>query len=184
MRIIFFLFIQFILLLAELAAGTAGVYLPLYWMGFFYFACAQYSAKLILPAGFAACFIIDLILFHRTLMPDLFMFLLLLYVRQRYSEILRRSEWYGGLFGICAIFAGYFLQFAAFFTGRDFSFTALINTAALMITAAPFGYLIQTMLIYLLDNMQKKMKFESSFVIQNKDNQSSIYRRSRRFADD
>ncbi len=184
MRVIFFLFVQFILLLAELAAGTAGIYLPLYWMGFFYFACARYSAKLILPLGFINCFIIDLVLFYRTLMPDLFMFLLLLYVRQRYSEFLRRSEWYGGLFGICAIFAGYFLQFASIFTMRDFSFTALINTAALMITAAPFGYLIQVMLIYFLDSMQKKMKFESSFVVQSKENQNSIYRRNRRFTDD
>ena len=86
MRIIFFFFTLFILLLAELSIGTIGIYLPLSWMGFFYFAAAKYSYKLIFPTGIIGSIAVDLILYHRLMLPDLFMFSLTVYSVWRYSD--------------------------------------------------------------------------------------------------
>ena len=183
MRVIFFLFTLFVLLLAEFIIGTFGIYLPLAWMGFFYFAAAKYSYKLLFPTGILGSMITDTIIYHRLAMPDLFMFSVTMYAVWRYGDILRKSFRYGGLFGVFAVFAGYVLQFAAALTVHDFSWSSFTDTAAIMVTALPFGYFIQMLIIILLDFMQKKMRFENSFVITDKENRPTIYRR-RRFADD
>ena len=183
MRIMFFFFTLFILLLAELSIGTAGIYLPLAWMGFFYFAAIKYSYKLIFPTGIIGSITVDLILYHRMLMPDLFMFSITMYTVWRYGDILRKSLRTGGLFGILVILAGYILQFAALPAVRNFSWSSFTDTAAIMVTALPFGYFIQMLIIMLLDFMQKKMRFENPFVQIHQENQTTVYRR-RRFNDD
>ena len=183
MRIIFFFFTLFILLLAELSIGTIGIYLPLSWMGFFYFAAAKYSYKLIFPTGIIGSIAVDLILYHRLMLPDLFMFSLTVYSVWRYSDILRKSPRLGGLFGIFAVFAGYILQFTSSLYVHNFSWSNFTDTAAVMITLLPFGYFIQIFIIILLDFMQKKMHFESSFVQIYKESSTTVYRR-RRFSDE
>ena len=183
MRVIFFLFTLFVLLLAEFIIGTFGIYLPLAWMGFFYFAAAKYNYKLLFLTGILGSMITDTIIYHRLAMPDLFMFSVTMYTVWRYGDILRKSSRIGGLFGISAILSGYILQFAASLTAAGFSWSNFTDTAAVMVTALPFGYFIQMLIIILLDFMQKKMRFESSFVQENKKGNTTIYRR-RRFADD
>lgn len=184
MRILFFFFTLFVLLLAELWLGSCGVYLPLYWMGFFYFAMAQYSYRLIVPTGIIMSFVIDFILFSRMALPDIFILCVVLYMVRYHRETLCKSFWTGGIFGIIGVISGYLLQFCAALWVHNFSWQSLTDTAAMMVTMVPFGYFMQVLIIFMFDELQKRMKFESSFVEIRKEKHTSIYRRTRRFADD
>lgn len=183
MRILFFFFTLFILLLAELMIGTQGLYLPLAWMGYFYFFEVNYNRKLLFISGFAGALFADIILYQRILLPDVLILCAVIFTAWRYKEFWRKSIRCGSIFGIYIIIISYMIQFAASLWTQGFSWHALSDKAALMTALIPFGCLLQMFIIFICDTMQKKMKFEGSFVAENKDNNTILYRRRRHHDD-
>lgn len=177
MKSLFFFFTIFILLLLELYLGTLTLYIPLMWMGFFYFAVCRYPAKLLLISGLILAIILDTVLYQRLWMPDIFIFAGIFYMSWRYRDFWSLSIWSGGVHGCCLMISAYTIQtlFAAFSHG--FSGIELVNSASQMTALMPIAFLLQTMLIFVTDKIQKKLRFEKCFVADRMNDPISIYRR-------
>lgn len=177
MRIFFCIFILFALLLIELYIGTSGIYLPLAWMGFFYFFEADYLKQILLPFALICILLVDLLLFHRILLPDFFIFVWLLYYGQKYKDFWRSSIIKGSFFAPVLLVFSYAMQFTASLLLTGFSVKRLSADAALMIALLPFAFLLQMLLIKTFDFLQMKMRLEVPFIVKHIAHHPRIYRR-------
>lgn len=177
MKTLFFFFTVFILLLFELWLGTLTFYVPMMWMGFFYFAVCRYSFKMLMTAGVITAIIMDIVLYQRLWMPDFFIFCGVFYMAWRYRDFWYMSIWSGGVHGCWLVISAYVIQtlFSAFSHG--FSVAGLVDSAAQMTALLPIGFLFQAFLIYGMDKIQKKLRFEKYFVAERQNDTINIYRR-------
>ena len=177
MKTLFFFFTIFLLLIFELWLGSLSVYMPFMWMGFFYFAICRYPSRLLTVTGVIAVILLDLILYRRLLLPDFFIGSTLCYLVWHYRNFWQQSIWNGGVAGILLVLFAYVIQFISVSFLHGFSVMHLTDTAAQMTALLPFGFLLQTFLIYSADKVQKKLRFELLFVEDKQSNSISIYRR-------
>lgn len=177
MKIFFCIFILFILLLAELYIGTCGSYLPLTWMGYFYFFEADYVKKFLFPLGLTGVLLVDLLLFHRLFMPDFFIFAWIVYIGYKYRDFWRSSVVKGSFFAPLLLIAAYIFQFACSLLQTGFSLERLSADAAFMTLLLPIVFLLQMLLIKVLDFLQMKMRLEASFINIHSEPHRKIYRR-------
>lgn len=181
MKTLFFFFTIFVLLLFELWLGALSIYMPLLWMGFFYFAVSRYPFRLLLSSGFCAAILLDVILFQRIFCPDILIFGAVFYMSYFYRDFWSSSIWSGGINGCLLILAAYFVQFLFAAARHGFSLEFTVDTASQMTALLPIGFLIQTFLIFMLDKICKKLHFDKSFVVQRQNDPISIYRRKREY---
>ena len=178
MRILFAVFTVFLLLIPELLLGTCGIYFPLAWMGFFYFNNAPYPGKFIKILGFSGALLVDSVLFHRVYLPDVLIFLFILFFSVRYREFWRGSVWHCGFFAFLLLPLSYGLQFISDGAANGFTWEQFAASAAQMTVLAPFGFMILVLLTAMLDMMQKKFKMNSAFVLANDDIKNAVYRKN------
>ena len=176
MKTLFFFFTVFLLLLLELWIGTAGIYLPCLWMGFFYFAVCRYSMKLLFTAGVIFAILLDAVLLRRVWMPDIFICGINFYMAWRYRDFWQLSVWCGGFYGILLLLVSYIIQILLTSAVNGFSVIQLADWAAEMTALLPLGVLLLAFIIYLEDKMQKRLRFDSLFVA-DRQNSFSLYRR-------
>ena len=177
MRIFFCIFTLFSLLLIELYIGTYGIYLPLAWMGFFYFFEADYLKQFLLPFALIGVLLVDLLLFHRILLPDFFIFVWLLYYGQKHKDFWRSSIIRGSLFAPVLLVVAYTVQFVSSLLLVGFSVKRLSADAALMTALLPFAFLLQMRLIKIFDFLQMNMRLELPFIVKHIAHHPRIYRR-------
>lgn len=180
MRIFFLIFILFLLYILELFIGNFGIYLPLAWLGFFYFDTARYHFRTLVGIGIAGVLLTDLILYARYFLPDGLLLIFVMFYSFRYREFWRGAAWRGAFFGPFLLIAAYVLQFAAVWFEHQLTVDEVLNITAMMITLLPIVYLIQFELIILLDFLQKKIKIEQAFVLTRNERDGIFYRRSSR----
>lgn len=180
MKIFFSFFILFILLVLELWAGTIGIYLPLAWMGFFYFFCAGFKKSFLFMCGLTGALICDLLLFHRILLPDVCLLILTIYFSWRYNEFWRKSILRGGIFAFILLPSAYIFQFISSLWTQNFSWQQLSDTAAHITALVPLCFCILCFEIYTLDILLKKLKLNTAFVVQFTENHFSLYHRGRK----
>ena len=175
MRIFFAVFVLFLLLIPELWIGSCGVYLPLAWMGFFYFDNAGYPRGFLLLTGMVGALTVDLVLFRRMFMPDIFLLFAVMFLAMRYREFWRGSIWRGGIFAFLLLPLSYIVQFLSALFFDSFSWGSFSAMAAQMTALSPVGFILLAGLAVLLDFIQKKMQLNSPFVVEKDNVSNAVY---------
>ncbi len=178
MKILFMLFTLFILLVMEMLIGNMGFYIPLTWLGVFYFLTAKFNRNVLLVLSIAGALAVDLLLYNRLYIPNILIMVSVFYYSSKCDDIWRFSPWRGGIFAPVILWTGYILLFLAALPHTFFSWSNLFSGLAAMITFTPLVYLFLTLLIFVGDKMQKKMKFDSLFVANRQEQEVGIYRKN------